>query len=72
MEESDLSTCRKCGKLEVRKQEGYFPDMRNKRFVDASGAQWSGRSCPRCVRSRVKETIKQKRADAKSRDDIKN
>lgn len=61
----DISTCRKCGGLEVRKQEGYFPDGRNKRFVDAKGCQWSGRSCPTCVRKRVKDTIKKKRADAK-------
>lgn len=65
MEESDISTCRKCGKLEVRKQDGYFPDGRNKRFIDAEGKQWSGRACPGCVRKRAKETIKQKRANAK-------
>lgn len=67
MEEIDTSQCRKCGKLEVRKQDGYFPDGRNKKFVSADGAQWSGRACPNCVRKRVKEKIKQKRADAKPR-----
>lgn len=67
MEETDISQCRKCGKLEVRKQDGYFPDGKNKRFVNATGAQWSGRSCPDCVRSRVKTQVKQKRADAKTR-----
>lgn len=74
-EESDISTCRKCGGLEVRKQDGYFPDGRNKRFVNTEGAQWSGRSCPTCVRKRVKETIKEKRQKAKnadSGDDSKN
>lgn len=67
MEETDISTCRKCGKIEVRRQDGYFPDGRNKRFVNAEGAQWSGRACPDCVRKRVKESVKQKRADAKTR-----
>lgn len=67
MEESDISSCRKCGKLEVRKQDGYYPDGRNKRFVNAEGDLWSGRACPDCVRKRVKEQVKKKRSDAKSR-----
>ena len=66
-EEVDVCQCRKCGGLKVRKQDGYFPDGRNKRFVDEKGGQWSGRACPICVRNRVKESIKQKRANAKSR-----
>ncbi len=66
MEEIDVSQCRKCGKLEVRRQDGYFPDGRNKKFVNAAGDQWSGRACPDCVRKRVKEQVKKKRADAKS------
>jgi len=60
-DEINVSQCRKCGGLEVRKQDGYFPDGRNKRFVNAEGAQWSGRACPSCVRSRVKTQIKEKR-----------
>lgn len=72
MEELDVSQCRKCGKLEVRRQDGYFPDGRNKRFVNAENAQWSGRSCPNCVRKRVKEQIKQRRADAKTGTDSKD
>lgn len=66
MEEVDISQCRKCVKLEVRKQEGYFPDGRNKRFVNAEGRQWSGRACPICVRNRVKVSIKEKRQKAKN------
>lgn len=65
-EESDISTCRKCGGLEVRKQDGYFPDGRNKRFVNAEGKQWSGRACPDCVCKRVKESIKEKRQKVKN------
>lgn len=72
MEDSDISTCRKCGGLEVRKQDGFFPDGRNKRFVDAGNRQWSGRSCPKCVRKRVKEQIKKKRADAKPGNESKD
>jgi len=61
MEESDVSTCRKCGKLEIRKQDGYFPDGRNKRFVDAEGLQWNGRVCGQCHSSKVKIQVKEKR-----------
>ena len=66
MEDVDISKCRKCEGLVVRKQDGYFPDGKNKRFVDANGKQWSGRTCPDCHGKRAKETIKQKRADAKA------
>lgn len=67
MEEIDVSQCRKCGKLEVRRQDGYFPDGRNKRFVNAEGDQWNGRKCPGCQKDKSKEHIKQKREDAKTR-----
>lgn len=65
MEDVDVSTCRKCGGLEVRKQDGYFPDGKNKRFIDAKGGQWNGRCCPGCQKTKVKVQVKQKRADAK-------
>lgn len=68
MEEVDISQCRKCGKLEVRKQDGYFPDGRNKRFVNAEGKQWSGRACPDCVCKRVSAQVKEKRQKAKNAD----
>ena len=68
MQEVDVSQCRKCGKLEVRRQDGYFPDGRNKRFVNAEGKQWSGRACPDCVCKRVKEQVKEKRQKAKNAD----
>lgn len=68
MEEVNISQCRKCGKLEVRKQDGYFPDGRNKRFVNAEEKQWSGRSCPDCVIKRVRNQIKEKRQKVKNAD----
>jgi hypothetical protein len=69
MEESDISKCKICGRLEVRRFIGYFPDGKNKKFVGADDAQWNGRRCPSCVRNEVKTHIKQKRADAKSKSD---
>jgi hypothetical protein len=68
MEDIDVCQCRKCGKLEVRRQDGFFPDGRNKKFVNSVSEQWSGRSCPECVRKRVKEQVKLKRAEKKNAD----
>lgn len=68
MEEIDVSKCRKCGKLEIRRQDGYFPDNRNKRFVNSEGKQWSGRACPDCVLKRVRTQVKEKRQKAKDAD----
>ena len=62
----DISKCKKCGALEVRKQDGFFPDGRNKKYVDGSGKQWVGRTCPKCVRHKSKDHIKKKRAEAKN------
>jgi len=67
MEESDVVQCRKCSGLEVRKQDGYYPDGRNKRFINVEGKLWSGRACPDCVCKRVKLQVKQKRQNAKTR-----
>ena len=67
MEEENISKCRKCGKLEVRRQDGYFPDGKNRRFVDANNKLWSGRKCPGCQVVDSKVHIKQKRADAAAR-----
>ena len=70
--DSDLSKCRVCGRIEVRKHDGFFPDGKNKRFTDADGKQWSGRKCPACVRNDAKCHIKEKRANAKSESNSQN
>jgi len=64
--DEDISNCRVCGKLEVRRCVGYYPDGRNKKFVDASNALWVGRKCPGCIRNKAKLHIKEKRAKKKS------
>ena len=70
-EEIDVSTCRGCEKLKVRKHDGSF-DGKNKKFVDEEGKLWNGRICPACHKARVKTQLKQKRTDAKSRTDSKD
>ena len=73
MEESDVSKCKDCGKLEIRKQDGYYPDGKNKRFVDADGLLWNGRVCGQCTRTKSKLHNREKRKkDAEPRNDVQN
>lgn len=65
MEESNISKCRDCGGLEVRKEDGYFPGSKNKRFVNAEGLLWNGRKCPKCQKLHSKSNIKTRRAKSK-------
>lgn len=53
MEESNVTTCRVCNQLKVRKQDGLFKS-KNKKWVDETGHQWNGRTCPDCNRLRAR------------------
>ncbi len=66
MDEENVSKCKGCGKLEVRKQDGFFPDGKNKRYVDGSNLLWNGRTCPSCVKKKSKTHIKEKRQKEKN------
>lgn len=66
MDEENVSKCKGCGKLEVRKQDGFFPDGKNKRYVGVGGQLWNGRLCPRCVQIKSKTNIKEKRQKEKN------
>jgi ribosomal protein L34E len=52
--EANLSKCSSCQEIKHRIQNGFFPDNRNKRWVDDKGENWIGRKCPECVRSMMK------------------
>lgn len=67
MEETDLSKCKVCGKIKVRKHVGSF-DGTNKKFVGDDGRLWNGRTCPTCHKNKVKKQIKEKR-NANTRND---
>ncbi len=66
MDEENLSKCKACGKLEVRKQDGFFPDGKNKRYLDGDHLLWNGRTCGKCVQLRSKTYIKEKRQKEKN------
>jgi hypothetical protein len=62
--ESDLSSCRLCEKIKVRKLVGKFDD-KNKKYIDETGILWSGRICPACHKDRVKFRMRKLRATRK-------
>ena len=68
MQETDISKCKVCGKLEVRRFKGTF-DGKNKKFVDAEDRLWNGRTCGNCHKNKVKAQTKERRSNAKSSDD---
>lgn len=71
-EESDFSTCRRCGAGKLRKYVGMF-DHKNKKYTDELGRLWNGRVCPGCCAHKSKLRMRKKRKegkDAKSPVDI--
>lgn len=48
MIEQNVRLCKKCLIKKPRISAGKYPDGRNSRWVDCSGREWSGRSCPDC------------------------
>jgi hypothetical protein len=68
-EESDISTCRLCEKIKVRKFIGKFDD-KNKKYVDDSGRLWNGRTCPQCQVDRSRNNMKRLRRYGKARDQL--
>lgn len=63
-EESDFSTCRRCGTIKVRKFVGMF-DEKNKRYFDEKDRLWNGRICPSCVAHQAMLRMRKKRKEAK-------
>ena len=64
-EESDLSTCRLCEKIKIRRFVGKFDD-KNKKYVDETGLLWNGRKCPQCHKDHSRMNMKKKRAHGKA------
>ena len=72
MKENDISKCRKCEKIVPRNFVGYYPGGKNKKYVNSEGKLWTGRICPDCVKSKNKVSIKERRENAKSRNEPQN
>lgn len=65
MQEANIKECKVCKVQKLRILCGKFPSMNNK-YVDESGALWSGRTCPPCNQARVKAKMQQIRANKKT------
>lgn len=48
--------CPKCGQTKKRIRDGKRPQSKETRFVDEVGLEFSGRVCPECHRTKVKQT----------------
>lgn len=53
--------CSVCGKTKVREPAGFFPNGRDRRFTDAAGKQWNGKTCASCQRAKARNHQKVKR-----------
>jgi hypothetical protein len=65
-EEINLTKCSKCQEIKIRKHNGYYPDLRNKKHIDENGNLWVGLVCPSCVVSRSKGGMSKLRSERKA------
>jgi len=69
-EESDISTCRLCEKLVLRRYVGKYPNGKDKMYADEDGKLWNGRTCPVCVKDKSKHNMKRFRSNGKRDTDV--
>ena len=64
-QEKNLSKCTSCQEIKDRIQDGYYPDCKNKKWVNEAGDLWVGRRCPDCVKKNMQGRMKESRAKKK-------
>lgn len=64
-QEINKSKCSVCQGIEIRIQNGFYPDGKNKKWVDESGDLWVGRKCPKCVKLGMKGRMRKLRSERK-------
>jgi hypothetical protein len=63
--EHSIITCKIC-KLEVKRYfAGRYPNGRDKKWVDETGREFSGKVCPKCHAERCAKRVALKRKNAK-------
>ena len=65
VEEKNKSKCSMCQQIKPRIQDGKYPDMINKKWIDNKGELWVGRRCPECVRLNMKARMSTSRKNRK-------
>lgn len=61
----DIRTCKVCGKDKKRIYAGKY-NYKDKKWVDETGKQWMGRTCPDCNVVRSKHTMRKTREKNKT------
>ena len=57
-----LAVCKKCNQQKVRNPAGKFHNGRDKKFVDAEGKLWNGKTCSACQALKMKNHQRVKRS----------
>lgn len=65
IEEDNVRTCKVCNQNKKRISAGKY-NFKDKRWVDETGKQWMGRTCPDCNVKRSKSTMRNTRVKNKS------
>lgn len=60
--ELNLSKCSICGEIKPRICIGKYPDNKNKKYIDDKGSLYVGRKCPECVKSHMKNRMREFRS----------
>lgn len=53
--------CKKCKVIKKRYLDGKYPNGKDKRWIDETGGEYSGSTCPPCHRKVCKEANKRRR-----------
>lgn len=61
MDEHEKVICKTCRQIKTRYQMGRFPNSKDKRWIDETGKQWSGKNCPPCHTELTKQRTKNAR-----------
>lgn len=61
MEEKNIIQCKICKEFKERILLGKFDD-KNKKWVDATGKLFNGKTCPACHKVKIKENMRKLRA----------
>ena len=51
--EHSVIVCRHCGETKIRYFAGYYPNKRDKKWVDENGLEFSGKTCSLCHKEKV-------------------
>lgn len=71
MTETNIRICKVCKQLKQRSENGRF-SVKDKRYVDEHGKLWCGSICPPCNKERVKNKMKEMRANKDGKETVSN